>query len=74
MTRFDPSYLWAPIHGVCPKCDYYRNTPLRGFIHDVRCWSWRTAFYNVWCRIELVFGLIELALDDDTEWFGNMEW
>ena len=75
MTRFDPSYLWVPIHATCQRCERCIDSPLGTFIHDVQCWSWRTAFYNLWCRVQLVFGLIELVEDhSDEEWFGETEW
>lgn len=42
--------MFETVESDCLRCDRERFTFAGGFAHDVRCWGWRTALYNVWFR------------------------
>ena len=36
----------------CTRCgSHYDRDILSGFVHDVRCWGWGTALYNLRLRL-----------------------
>lgn len=38
--------------GGLTRCDHREDSgPVDGFIHDLRCWGWRTALYNLHFRL-----------------------
>ena len=40
------------IESRCFSCKQVTfDRPVGGFFHDVRCWGWKTALYNVWYRL-----------------------
>ena len=44
--------LFTRYEGTCPKCGKHTiEGPLADVIHSVRCFSIRTALYNIWYRL-----------------------
>lgn len=39
---------FATIRSACPRCGTETFSFVGSFLHDVRCWSWHTAWHNLW--------------------------
>lgn len=56
--QLTPSELWNAWVVDCPRCNAkgIARRPWEDFVHDLRCWSLRTALYNQWERVRAAFG------------------
>ena len=55
------SRFWQSYESNCLRCETEGvvRGPLGDFWHDLKCWSLKTACYNMWFRIREIWG------DDD---------
>lgn len=56
--------ITRPYYTSCSRCDKFRVTFLGGIGHDLRCWGWHTALFNVAFRIKAALGIIEPDRED----------
>ena len=50
---------FSTFYAPCHRCSSKFVGPIDGFLHDVKCWGWRTAIYNLRLRFWDPDGLLD---------------